>query len=201
MKNRFRLSFITTTFILILVQAAFSHNKAQEPASKPRAAEKQTEAFEAVPAPSASEAALKLTLQNLSNQLAILSSELRALRRETERSSATLELLLYEERLAKVEDKLDSVKYQKAQLEAREQDLVRRMRNIPQEIALRGTIRKDEAEAALRAEYQRGIDDTRTQLSAAQDRIIELQANADRLRRRIEALRKRLEPDAEKEEK
>ena len=95
---------------------------------------------------------MRRALTNLSTQIGLLANELQKLRIDTERNSATMELLLNEDRLAKVEDKLQDALNFKAQLDAREQDIQRRMRNIQGELVLRGGIRRDESEAALRAE-------------------------------------------------
>lgn len=147
---------------------------------------------------------MRRALTNLSTQIGLLTDELQKLRQETERNSGTMELLLNEDRLAKVEDKLQDALNFKAQLDAREQDIQRRMRNIQGELVLRGGIRRDESEAALRAEFQRALDDVRTQQTAQQQRIAELTAQATRLEARVEALRKKLEMEdgkAEKKEK
>jgi uncharacterized protein involved in exopolysaccharide biosynthesis len=123
------------------------------------------------------------------------------LRRETERNSGTMELLLNEDRLEKVEDKLQDALNSKAQLDAREQDIQRRMRNIQGELVLRGGLRRDESEAALRAEFQRVLDEVRTQQTAHQQRIAELNSQATRLQARVETLRKKIEIEDAKAEK
>jgi hypothetical protein len=140
---------------------------------------------------------MRRALTNLSTQIGFLTNELQKLRLETERNSATMELLLNEDRLAKVEDKLQDALNFKAQLDAREQDIQRRMRNIQGELVLRGGIRRDESEAALRAEFQRALDDVRSQQTAHQQRLAELTAQSTRLEARVEALRKKLEIDEE----
>lgn len=144
---------------------------------------------------------MRRALTNLSTQIALLTDELQKLRLETERNSATMELLLNEDRLAKVEDKLQDALNYKAQLDTREQDIQRRMRNIPGELVLRGGLRRDESEAALRSEFQRALEDVRSQQAAHQQRIAELTAQAARLEARVEALRKKLEIEESKTEK
>jgi hypothetical protein len=194
----------------LIIGALVSSGAAQESNTRPRQteprqgqkpADAQTEKADAErPRPSPEEA-LRLAISGLANQIGILTSEVRRLRQETERNSATMELLLYEERLARVEEKLqDAIDY-KMQLDAREQDIQRRQRNIQQEVTLRGGLRRDEVEAALRADLQRAAEDIRTQQSNYQQRIAELQVQADRLRRRVEALRKKLEGPDEKTDK
>jgi chromosome segregation ATPase len=141
---------------------------------------------------------MRRAIVKLSTQIDSLAAEVKLLRRATERNSQTMELLLYEERLAKVEEKLDAAIDRKAELDAREQDIQRRLRNIQQEVMLRGGLRRDETEAALRAEYQRALDDIKNQQSLYQQRISELQTQVNRLRIQVETLRKKLERVEEK---
>jgi ATP-dependent Lon protease len=136
---------------------------------------------------------MRRTLSSLSTQIGALADELKMMRRETERNSTMLELLINEERLAKLEDKIQDTVDRKAQLDAREQEIGRRSRNIQAELVLRGGLRRDEAEAAIRAELQRALDDVRTQQAAYQQRAAELNDQATRLRTRVETLRKKLE--------
>jgi len=148
--------------------------------------------------------AMRRTLTSLSTQIGALADELKMMRRETERNSTMLELLINEERLAKLEDKIQDAMDRKAQLDAREQEIGRRSRNIQGELVLRGGLRRDEAEAAIRTELQRALDDVRTQQAAYQQRVAELNDQATRLRSRVETLRKKLELldlKSEKEEK
>jgi len=147
---------------------------------------------------------MRRAITNLSAQIGLLTDEMRRLRRETERNSGMMELLLNEDRLAKVEDKIQDTVNNKAQLDAREQDIQRRMRNIQGELILRGGLRRDEAEAAIRSELQRALEDIRTQQVANQQRVAELNEQAARLRARVETLRKKLgliDVKSEKEEK
>ena len=147
---------------------------------------------------------MRRAITNLSTQIGLLADEMRRLRRETERNSGMMELLLNEDRLAKVEDKIQDANNNKAQLDAREQDVQRRMKNIQGELLLRGGLRREEAEAAIRSELQRALDDVRSQQVANQQRIAELNEQAVRLRARVETLRKKLdsiEVKSEKEEK
>ncbi len=138
---------------------------------------------------------LALKMEDLGQQIERLTAELRRLRKETEHNGTAMELMLYEERLSKVESKLDDLTAFKSQLEARDQEVQRRMRNIQQELILRAgpILRRDEAETAIRADLQRALDDTRTQKETTQQRISDLQSQAEYLRKRIEALRKKLE--------
>ena len=145
--------------------------------------------------------AMRRAISNLSTQIGLLADEMRKLRRQTERNSETMELLLNEDRLAKLEDKIqDAVNY-KTQLEAREQDIQRRMRNIQGEAMLRGGLRREEAEAALRVELQRALEDVRSQQNVHHQRVAALNEEATRLRVRVEALRKKVELTEVKSEK
>ena len=194
-----------TGFLLLLLLTMTTASNAQEPspdkpAARPRAAKppqktvsEPAERDQAEPAPLSSEEEMRRTLDKLATQITALTGEVQRLRQTTERNSMTLELLLSEERLAKVEDNLDAAITRKAQLDASEQDLQRRSRNLQQELIFRGVVRRDEAEAALRAEFQRALDDTHNQQQAQQQRIAELQTQAARLRERVDALRKKLE--------
>jgi chromosome segregation ATPase len=139
------------------------------------------------------EDAMRRAITDLSTQIGLLTGEMRKLRRETERNSGTMELLLTEDRLSKLEDKIQETADRKAQLDAREQEINRRTRNIPNELMLRGGLRRDEAEAAIRGELQRSLDDVHSQQAIAQQRLGELNEQAARFRARVEALRKKLE--------
>jgi chromosome segregation ATPase len=143
---------------------------------------------------------MRRAITKLSTQIDSLTDEVKLLRKATERNSQTMELLLYEERLAKVEEKLDAAIDRKAELDAREQDIQRRMRNIQQEVMLRGGLRREDIETALRAEYQRALEDVKNQQALYQQRIPELQAQVSRLRARVEALRKKIERAEDKTE-
>jgi hypothetical protein len=140
---------------------------------------------------------MRKALNTLADQIGALTTEVQKLRMETQRSSLTLELLLNEERVARVEEKLEAALDFKTQLDSREQEIQRRLRNVPQEAMLRGGLRREETENAIRAELQRMLEDTRTQQSTQQQRVSELQAQASRLRQRVEAIRRRLDPKEE----
>src|SRR5262245_33321157 len=130
---------------------------------------------------------------SLSTKISVLTDELKKLRRETERNAGMMELLLNEDRLARAEDKTQAAHDYKAQLDAREQDFLRRQKNIQVEVVMRGGLRRDEAEAAIRAELQRGLEDTRNQQLIYQQRITELNEQAVKLRARIDKLKKKME--------
>ena len=148
------------------------------------------------PTPTTLDIVLPQLMSNLTEQISKLTTEVRLLRKASERNATTLEIMLSEDRLSRVESKLDDLMSTKSQLDAREQELLRRQRNIQQEMVLRaGTIlRRDEAEAAVKADLQRALEDTRSQKEAIQQRINEVQNQADSIRHRIETLRKKVEP-------
>jgi chromosome segregation ATPase len=198
MKRRLSAAFLSVIVITLLGAAI----QAQEPAAKParprpqrpeqQPAAEPPKSEAPVEAP-ASEEVMRRALSSLATQIDSLNTEIKRLRRATERNSLALELLLSEERLAKIEDKLDQATQHKAELDAREAEILRRQKNIAQEVTLRGFLRRDEGEAALRAEYQRALDDTRSQQQQAHQRIAELQTQVTQLRARVETLRRRLE--------
>jgi hypothetical protein len=137
---------------------------------------------------------LRRTITNLSEQIDKLTVEVKKMRQDSERTSTVMELLLLEERLTRIEDKIDSSTTTKANLDAQDTDIQRRQRNISQELMMRGgALRREDAEAAIKQEFQRTLDSIRTQQTTLQTRITDLQAQADRLRFRIELLRRKVE--------
>jgi chromosome segregation ATPase len=190
------LSVIATTLLSVA-------SLAQEPATtpvKPRPSHTtQKPVVEPLPKTEApveaptSEEQMRRVLSSLSAQIDSLNDEIKLLRRATERNSLAIELLLSEERLAKIEDKLDQATQRKIELDAREADILRRQKNIQQEVTMRGFLRRDEGEALLRTEYQRALDDTHNQQQQIQQRIGDLQAQVTGLRARVDTLRRRLE--------
>jgi hypothetical protein len=206
-----RLFFIAT--LLVTGGSVCTDARAQDPTKpqpRPRTTQQQPKVtMEEKPEPEVvqetNEQILRRAIDNLSSQVGKLTLEVQRMRQETERNSTMMELLLNEERLAKIEDKMDDAINYKAQLDNQEADIQRRTRNIQQELVLRGgpVLRRDEAEAALRQDFQRALENIRTQQTANQTRIADLQAQADRLKARIEALRKkseRLETKVEEKE-
>lgn len=156
---------------------------------KPEAVEK----IEPIPNSAEADDAMRRAVTSLTSQIELLTEEVRGLKRETERSSGMLELLINEERLAKLEDKIQEAANQKAQLDAREQEIQRRMRNIQGELVFRGGLRREEAEAAARNDLQRALEEVRAMQIASGQRAAELNEQATRLRSRVETVRKRLE--------
>jgi chromosome segregation ATPase len=189
----FSLASVTTAQELS-IQGAAARAQSVRPALKPSLETQQKPEPERTQVPA--EVVLAQKMDDLGQQIEKLTTELRRLRRETEHNGAAMELMLYEERLSKVESKLDDLTAYKSQLEARDVETQRRMRNIQQELVFRTagtTLRRDEAEAAIRADLQRTLDDTRAQKETNQQRINDLQIQAEALRKRIEFLRRKLE--------
>ena len=199
---------ITTAAIAFLSTTSNGKPAGQDPQAKPRQTKPPQKP---VPEPAEprqlttpiqdSDEAMRRAIANLSTQIGLLAEEMSKLRRQTERNSSTMDLLLNEDRLAKLEDKIQEASNQKAQLDAREQDIQRRMRNIQGEALFRGGLRREEAEAAIRNELQRALEDTRTQQTAQQQRLAELVEQSTRLRTRVETLRKKVEAEDAKSEK
>lgn len=190
---------ILLSLIITITLAASS--AAQEPATNKPRAPRPTQKPELEPSPKpeavaeapSSEEQMRQTISNLSSQIDALNAEIKLLRRSTERNSLALESLLSEERLAKLEDKLDQATQRKIELDAREADIQRRQKNISQEVTARGFLRRDEGESLLRTEFQRALDDTRNQQQQIQQRIAELQSQVTQARARVETLRRRLD--------
>jgi hypothetical protein len=166
-----------------------------KPSQKPPS--EQIQKTDAAP-PSEVDQAMQRAITSLSTQISLLNDEVRKLRLETARNSEMMELLLTEDRLTKLEEKIQESADHKAQLDAREQELMRRSRNIPNELVLRGGLRRDEAEAAIRADIQRALEDVHNQQAAYQQRAAELVEQSTRLRTRVETLRKKFELSEEK---
>lgn len=189
---------------LIAITLITSSSKAQEPVRQDlQSTARQTKPLK--PAPEPVDKPIQTTpilepndqmaraITSLSTQISVLTDELKKLRRETERNAGMMELLLNEDRLARVEDKIQAANDYKAQLDIREQDFLRRQKNVQVEVVMRGGLRRDEAEAAIKAELQRGLEDTRNQQLIYQQRIAELNEQATKLRARIEKLKKKME--------
>src|SRR5215212_5328044 len=135
MRSRRVPALFSVILIIAFATAVFGQEPAkQAPAEKtrpPRAAQKATTDAGNGPgqeaAPLTSDEAMRVAVIKLSTQIDSLADEVKLLPRATERNTQTIELLLYEERLGKVEEKLDAAIERKAELDAREQDIQRRL--------------------------------------------------------------------------
>jgi len=192
---------------LVILPAFANPSFAQEPGNRAptakaqaaRAAQKDPPDKQEMSASAGEE--MRRAITQLTAEMIALGSEVQRLRKVTERNSATIELLLSEERLSRIEDKIRDATDRKAQLDAREQDIQRRMKNIPGELIGRGALRRDEGEAAVKAELQRALDDVHSQQTSNQQRITDLNADAERLRARVEMLRKKVDQVESRNEK
>ena len=192
---------------LVILPALANPSFAQEPGNRApaakaqaaRAAQKDSTDTQEMPASAGEE--MRRAITQLTAEMIALGSEVQRLRKVTERNAATIELLLNEERLSRIEDKIRDATDRKAQLDAREQDIQRRMKNIPGELIGRAALRRDEAEAAVKVELQRALDDVHSQQTSYQQRITDLNADAERLRARIEMLRKKVDQVESRNEK
>lgn len=204
MRLKLNAVFLAVLSALALATAGFAQEPTGQPSRPARQTQKPANELQEKPdterAPLSPDETMRRAASTLSTQMDSLTKEMRLLRKATERNSMLIELLLYEERLAKVEEKLDAAIMLKTDLDAREADLQRRMKNIQQEVMLRGGLRRDEVEAALKADIQRALEDVKTRQTLQQERIAELQAQVARLRARVEALRKKLDREDDKTE-
>ena len=202
---------VRLTLFIAIISAVFVSNvaaaqdpKLQEPTGRTRVKSSTKPASEPVEKhaepgqPSETDVAMQRAITSLSTQIGLLNDEVRKLRLQTERNSEMMELLLNEDRLAKLDEKLQEAVDHKAQLDVREQELLRRSKNIPNEMVLRGGLRRDEAEAAIRADIQRALDDVHNQQATYQQRSAELIEQSTRVRARVEALRKKFDSMEEK---
>lgn len=177
---------------LIAAQGTSRQERPRKTQMKP-AAEPIDKVDDKLSQPSETDQAMQRAITSLATQIGLLNDEVRKLRLETERNSQMMELLLNEDRLAKLEEKIQEAADHKAQLDAREQEIARRSRNIQGEMVMRGGLRRDEAEAAIRSDLQRALDDVHSQQASYQQRAAELVEQATRVRARVETLRKRFE--------
>lgn len=201
-----------TRLSLIMLLVPFQPALAQEPrqsepptpqatgAAQKESQRGQTDKQEAQPDP---DQEMRQAMRHLAVEINSLSAEVQRLRKVTERNAQTMELLLNEDRLSKVEDKIQALTDQRSQLDAREQEIQRRMRNIPGEMLARGpgTLRREETEAAIKVDLQRALDDVRNQQSSSQHRLAELTVQAERLRGRIVMLQAKVDQAESKSEK
>lgn len=177
---------------LIAAQGTLQQQRPRKTQMKP-AAEPIDKVDDKLSQPSETDQAMQRAITSLATQIGLLNDEVRKLRLETERNSQMMELLLNEDRLAKLEEKIQEAADHKAQLDAREQEIARRSRNIQGEMVMRGGLRRDEVEAAIRSDLQRALDDVHSQQASYQQRAAELVEQATRVRARVETLRKRFE--------
>jgi len=181
--------FILVIVAMCVVETCF----AQEPEGRP----KPTQTAPSKPVGD-KQAAPDLTplldaLNSLRDQVQELTAEVRRLRAAHDRDAAQMELLLTQERLARIEDNIASANQRQADLASNEQALHYRQDNVDQEVTLSSAINRDEKKDAILSEISRGFDDVHSRQVANQKVLADLQSEANRLRSHIEELRKRLE--------
>lgn len=173
----------------------------QPPAASRPGESPQVEVRESQEPGAVSDAFLQKSISDLSEQIRFLTREVRRLREATQRSSDAMELLLEEERLDRIETQIRYAKDRKSDLIARERDINRRIGNIQQEMLLRGVLRREEGETAIRAELDHQLHEVRVERATYEERLSRLEAEAERVRSRIDRLlrnRKPLDVDDEK---
>lgn len=136
---------------------------------------------------------LRQTIKELSDQIYALSTEVKRLRHSTELNSDAMKLILYEDRLARVEDTLDSAMAQKSELENEEHQIIARQNNINGEVLIRGGLNREDSERAIRDDLQRQLDNIHARQSTNQRRLSELQSEASNLKSAIESLSKKVD--------
>ncbi len=207
-RSRLAATRLSLTMLLVSFQPALAQEPRQSEPSAPRVTravqeEPQRDQTDKQEAQSDPDQEMRRAITHLTAEINSLSAEVQRLRKVTERNAQTMELLLNEERLSKVEDKIQALTDQRPQLDAREQEIQRRMRNISGEMLARGpgTLRREETEAAIKVDLQRALDDVRSQQSSSQNRLAELTVQAERLRARIVMLRARVDQAESKGER
>ncbi|HKV40053.1 MAG TPA: hypothetical protein VJX67_12635 [Blastocatellia bacterium] len=203
---RYRLQSVATAFIVTAVfitvgslqAAAQDSGQDRAPGAKPAASRGRVVATEGNT--QSDTAGLEDVLRKLVKEVHDLTAEVRQLRRAGERNTNLMETLLYEERLARVEDNIQVATQRKSELDAQEQTLQSRKNNIQMELILRGSLHREEAEAAIRAELAAAEQNLRAAQSANQKRLSDLQAESGRIQARIEELRKKMDAETNKDQ-
>src|SRR5262245_42362908 len=113
MWNRLKNRLILAAMCLSILNATI-YAQVNEQSSTPKAATAQIEKSDTDRGANEAELAMRLALTDLANQMAILTDEVKRLRQQTSRNAAIMELLLSEERLARIEDKIQDQSDRKA---------------------------------------------------------------------------------------
>lgn len=144
---------------------------------------------------------MQAAIKTLADQVMAFGAEVHKLRHATEKSSLHIELLLSEERLVSLEDKIESIQDARRALDAREKQQQYRLDNIQQEVLLRGGLDREEGERAIRGDIERQLENIHSDQAANQKRLADLQSQARRLRLRVEEVRKKIEGEEKDQEK
>jgi chromosome segregation ATPase len=191
-KVRFPRSLLVAALVALTL-GSVSAVSAQDPDGRPKAGD-AAPASETVKA----QATAADPVKALSDQVRELSAEIRNLRRTIERNDQRIELLLSEEKLARVEDGIAVSQQRAADLDAADQTLQYRENHVNDEVVLRGGLDREATEEAVRADIQQRSQEVEAGRAANQKRMSSLEAEASRLRNHIADLHRALNPDADK---
>jgi hypothetical protein len=188
MKNRFKIALALCALqVFCLCRGALAQQGNPTESQSSESSTKSVSQAQAAPVD------LQTAVKTLADQVVGLGAEVRRLRRATEKNSLYMELLLSEERLARLEDKIESLQDVKRALDARERQQHYRLDNIQQEVLLRGGLDREATEKAVRGDIQSQLDDIHSQQAGNQRRLTDLQSQSRRLQARVEELRRRLD--------
>lgn len=98
-----------------------------------------------------------------------------------------------EERLLNLENRLDALKSQETQLEAR-------LRNIEPEILARNIVNRQEGERLVRADLQTQLELVRAEIFKLEPKVQKIRLLSDNAKERLEKVRTRIEQDELKQE-
>jgi hypothetical protein len=138
---------------------------------------------------------LRAAIKALVKEVQNLTGEVSKLRHAAEQNADAMQLLLYEDRLARTVDEISAATARKAELDSSELTLNYRKSNIQQELIWRGGLDREASEAAIRSEIERSLHDVHAQQAANEKRLMELQNEEPILRSRIQELRRKLNVD------
>jgi len=180
--NRFALALTMVLMFGFTVSAS-----AQEPEGRPAQSEAPPPAGEnAKPFPETSSDLIKA----LAQQVRDLTIEVGRLRRTLERNDLSMELLLSEEKLARLEDNISACKQRGAELDASERVLNYRQDHVNDEVVLSARLDRQEAEAAVRADIEQRFQAVHDGRAANQQRMASLELEASKVRKHIQELQR-----------
>ena len=183
---------------LAMIVAISGLSMAQEPAQEDQQKRPPVEVIAPPPKDAGqSDTDLRAVIKALADEVHNLTGEVKKLRRATEQNADAMQLVVFEDRLARVEDEINASTGRKAELDSSEQTIRSRLANIDQELIVRGGLNREDSEAAIRADLDRSLQNVHAQQGANQKQLAELQNEETTLRSRIEALRQKLNLDRE----
>jgi len=187
------------TLMLFAIQILCLSSQGLAKQGRPAQSQESESAVKSTSQPETAPAELRAASKSLADQVVALGAEVRKLRKATEKNSLNMELLLSEERLARLEDRIEATQDARRALDARERQQQYRLENIQQEVLLRGGLDREEGERAIRGDIQKQLEDIHSEQAANQKRLADLQSTARKLRLRIEELREKVDRE-EKEQ-